>query len=101
MRHCVDTYKGWQPTYASYEINNFEKRDKQAQAIKEMASEAGEVLGILTKADRKGKEISREKVLDELGDTWWGLVGVMNTFNISFSELCEFNMKKLKDRNGD
>lgn len=98
MRHPVDDYKNWQPKFASYEINKFSKRDKQSQAIKEMAAEAGEVLGVLVKADRKQKEIPRDKLLDELGDTFWGLVGVMNTCNISFSELCDYNMHKLEER---
>ncbi len=100
MRHITDIYKSWQPTYAAYD--KWPQKDKEArrkQAILEMVSEAGEVLQLVQKANRKGTELPREKVLDELGDTLWGLVGVMNEFNISWSELTEFNMEKLEARN--
>ncbi len=100
LRHSCDVYKAWQPQWASYD--KWPQKDKEArrkQAIIEMVSEAGEVLQLVQKANRKGTELPREKVLDELGDTLWGLVGVMNEFNISWSELTEFNMEKLEARN--
>lgn len=98
MKHCVDIYKSWQPKYATYD----KWKDPEArrnQAILEMTAEAGEVLGLAQKANRKGLSLNREKVLDELGDTLWGLVGVMNEFNISWYEITEFNMDKLEKRN--
>lgn len=94
----INDYKNWQPKFATYDKwDNKEKRRKQA--IIEMVSEAGEVLQLVQKANRKGSELPREKVLDELGDTLWGLVGVMNEFNISWHELCSHNMDKLNERN--
>lgn len=98
MKHIIDVYKQWQPNFASYEIKGFDLPTKKEQAIIEMAGEAGEVLQVMTKARRKGEEIPREQIVDELGDTLWGLVGVMNTFGISFQELCDFNMEKLERR---
>jgi NTP pyrophosphatase (non-canonical NTP hydrolase) len=101
MTHIVEEYKKWQPTYAAYDkwARGFYERDRQTQAIIEMVGEAGEVLQIVTKARRKKAKFPRDKIVDELGDTFWGLVGVMNEFNISFEELCEYNMKKLTERN--
>ena len=64
-----------------------------------MVCEAGEVLAIVQKSRRKNRPIDRDKIVDELGDTLWGLTGVMNEFDISWKELIEFNMKKLTDRN--
>ena len=93
-----EEYRKWQPSYASYKLNNFNKRDSQAQAIKEMSAEAGEVLSILTKADRKRKEIDRDKIIDEVGDTFWGLTGILNEFDISLEELMEYNFNKLTKR---
>lgn len=93
-----EDYRKWQPSYASYELNNFSKRDRKSQAIKEMVAEAGEVLSILTKADRKGKDIDRDKILDEVGDTFWGLTGILNEFDISLEELMEYNFNKLTER---
>lgn len=101
MMHIVDVYKNWQPTYAAYD--KWDKKQyhqkRKDQAIKEMVGEAGEVLQISTKAGRKGKPIDRDLIIDELGDTFWGVVGIMNEFNISFHELCTYNMDKLKKRN--
>lgn len=103
MMHICDLYKNFQPRYAAYDKwSNTSKSDKEArrkQAIIEMVSEAGEVLQLVQKANRKGSELSREKIVDELGDTLWGLVGVMNEFNISWHELCTHNMDKLNERN--
>lgn len=103
MRHIVDTYKNWQPKYAAYakwlKSDEYTKEERKLQAIMEMAGESLEVLQVATKARRKNTNIPRDKIIDELGDTLWGLVGVMNEFNISWGDLCEYNMKKLANRN--
>lgn len=99
MKHIVDVYKDWQPENAAYTTWT-DPRQRQNQAINEMVSEAGEVLGVVTKATRKGKPIDRQDIVDELGDTFWGLVGVMNQFDISWKELCDYNMEKLNGRYG-
>lgn len=98
MRHIVDIYKNWQPTYAAYK-NWSDERKRKEQAIREMVSEAGEVEGVVAKANRKGVSLDRSKIIDELGDVLWGLVGVMNEFNVSWHELCTENMDKLNKRN--
>jgi NTP pyrophosphatase (non-canonical NTP hydrolase) len=98
MIHVVDKYKDWQPKYAAY-TGWTDKRQRQEQAVREMICEALEVQAIITKAYRKGKVLDREKILDELGDTFWGLVGVMNEFDISWEEMINYNMKKLDGRN--
>lgn len=104
LTHIVEEYKNWQPTLAAYSkwtdptfvISTNEA--KKVQAIHEFVSEAGEVLGVATKAWRKGRDIPREKIVDELSDALWGLVGVMNEFNISWEEMAQFNMDKLNER---
>lgn len=100
-KHVVDTYKEWQPKYAAYDkwIKDEYREARREQAIKEMVSEAGEVLGVVTKAHRKEHHIPRGRVLDELSDTLWGLVGVMNEFDISWEEITQYNIKKLTERN--
>lgn len=99
MRHPVDNYKAWQPTLAAYDKwPKALSQERKLQAIMEMSGEALEVLQVATKARRKGLVIPRDKVLDELGDTLWGLVGIMNEFNISWSELCDSNREKLTKR---
>ncbi len=91
-------YRKWQPKYAAYDKWEDKEKRKQ-QAILEFTGEATEVLGIIQKAQRKGEPINRERVVDELGDSLWGLVGVMNEFDISLEELIGFNVRKLTDRN--
>lgn len=93
-----EDYKKWQPTLAAYHVNKFSKEKRKEQAIIEMVGEAGEVLQVMTKAKRKGIEIPREKILDELGDTFWGMTGIMNEFDISFEEMIEYNFNKLIER---
>jgi NTP pyrophosphatase (non-canonical NTP hydrolase) len=98
MKHIVEEYKEWQPKYAAY--NGWtDKRKRQEQAIGEMICEALEVKAIEVKASRKGLVLDRAKVVDELGDTFWGLVGVMNEFDITFEEMINYNMDKLNARN--
>lgn len=94
MRHPIDVYKNWQPTYAKYP-----RPEGKKYSIIGLAAESGELLGVLQKAIRKNEKVSRDKVVDELGDCLWYLTCVMNEFNISWSELCEFNMNKLTERN--
>lgn len=96
--HIVDRYRKWQPKYAAYD-NWEDKENRKLQAIMELVGEAGEVLQVATKARRKGKTIDKDKILDELGDTLWGLVGVMNEFDISWTQITNFNTKKLTERN--
>lgn len=98
MDHITDKYKKFQPKFAAYKDWENDE-DKRAQAIIEMVSEAGEVLSLVQKAKRKGKKIDKDRVLDELGDVLWGLVGVMNTFDLSWKQVCNYNMKKLEERN--
>lgn len=96
--HIVDFYKKWQPMYAAY--TPWEPSiDRLEQPVKEMVCEAGEVLALFTKARRKGAVPERGAILDELGDTFWGLVGVMNVYNIDFEEMLNYNIEKLSARN--
>ena len=100
MRHPADDYKNWQPTYAAYaKWPRSEDQKRKLQAIMEMVGEAGEVLQVATKARRKGVPIPKDKILDELGDTLWGVVGVMNEFGISWADLVDYNTDKLVKRN--
>jgi NTP pyrophosphatase (non-canonical NTP hydrolase) len=103
MLHPWDVYKNWQPSFAAYEgVQDI--TTKGQQAAMEMTGEAAEVLSLFTKANRKffkktgSGKVDREKLVDELGDTLWGLVGLMNVYNISLYELTQYNMNKLEGR---
>lgn len=96
-----EEYKKWQPKYAAYNkwIEDKYKDERREQAIREMVSEANEVMDIVTKVRRNEQHIPRARVLDELGDTLWGLVGVMNEFDMTLEEVIEYNYNKLTARN--
>jgi NTP pyrophosphatase (non-canonical NTP hydrolase) len=98
-------YREWRPTYSQY-VYTYDNLDvenqwgyHERQSLMGIAAEAGELLGIAQKAGRKGIEISREKVVDELGDVLWYMCYVMDTFDISMDELTDFNKAKLDARN--
>lgn len=94
MRHITDIYKSWQPKYARYTKDN-----ARNYSIIGLAAEAGELLSLVQKSIRKDEEIDDQKVLDELGDVFWYVNAVMNTYGFSWSELCDYNIKKLTERN--
>jgi NTP pyrophosphatase (non-canonical NTP hydrolase) len=96
--HIVDFYKKWQPMYAAY-TSWPDSIDRLEQPVKEMVAEASEVLALFVKARRKGAMPERGAIVDELGDTFWGLVGVMNMYGIDFDELVNYNIEKLTARN--
>ncbi len=70
-------------------------------AATQMTCEAGEVLELFEKAARKGKDIDHEKVLDECGDTLWGLTCVLNTLGLSLDDCIAHNINKLVARQND
>lgn len=102
-KHVCDIFMEFQPKYAKYTSwdNEKYKDERREQAIREMVSEANEVFDIVTKVRRHENHIPRARVVDELSDVLWGLVGIMNEFDISWEELIEFNINKLDERNNE
>ena len=105
-----EEYRKWRPKYAQYNktfeplgeipehINTLEHQHLQA-AIIGLAAEAGELLGVLQKANRKGIEINRDRVLDELSDVRWYYQYVMDCLETDDDGVTDYNKKKLDDRN--
>ena len=70
-------------------------------AILQLASECGEVVKLWAKHLYKpAHEITREKVLDELGDLWYYVRLVSWLFGITTEELTQANYEKLKGGHG-
>src|SRR5688572_3847836 len=85
----VKEYRKWRPTYSQYD-KTFELQpwtNHEESSIIGLSAEAGELLGIVQKAKRKGIDIDRDKVIDELGDVFWYLNYVLDAFDISYDEL--------------
>lgn len=60
--------------------------------------EMAEVLELFEKAYRKGIELDKDKVLDEVGDALWCLTAVANACELSMDEVIMHNISKLKER---
>lgn len=67
-------------------------------AVGELASEAGEALGVTTKGLRKAEPVNVEKLRDELGDTLWGLVASAQAIGTDLYGLMYHNHQKLSLR---
>lgn len=63
-----------------------------------LAAEAGEVAGVYAKAVRKGIPISREKVVDELGDVLWFVQQTALQVGATLEEVAINNIEKLYQR---
>jgi NTP pyrophosphatase (non-canonical NTP hydrolase) len=66
-----------------------------------MASEAGEFASLVDKQVYKpNKNITRDQMLDELGDIWYNVVIAAYLLGVTTDELDAINAKKLEDGHG-
>ena len=65
-----------------------------------LASEAGEVAGLLAKAGRDGWDVDdlRAKAVLELGDVLWQVAGCCEVLGLSLSDVAQANLAKLASR---
>ena len=74
--------------------------DVRNHALFELCSETGEVLDLYQK-QLQGHEISKERVMDEMGDVFWGLMELCFSEKIDPQEVLEYNIHKLMTRYPD
>lgn len=67
-------------------------------AVLGLAEEAGEVSGLFSKARRKQALVDQTSLKKELGDVLWMVSAIADDFGLSLSEIAEFNIHKLADR---
>ena len=81
------------------------KRDAQFLAAMGLNGEAGEVSEIIKKHLLHGKDLDMEHLKEELGDVLWYFFHALSTFDLTFEEIAEGNLRKLCARhagtNGD
>jgi len=63
-----------------------------------LATEAGETLDALKKHVFYGQELDKGNLAEEIGDTTWYLAIVLDVLGMTFEEIMEANIKKLKTR---
>jgi len=73
-------------------------KDGPQGEILELVAEAGEVLGVLQKAERKGLAVPTDRILDELSDVLCGLFAILGKNQWTLRELIAYNTRKLTDR---
>jgi NTP pyrophosphatase (non-canonical NTP hydrolase) len=66
-----------------------------------LAGEAGEVIDHVKKWAYQGHELSKEKIIDELGDVLWYMSEMCTALDIKFAQVSNYNTRKLKRRYGD
>ena len=74
------------------------ERDRLIDASAGLAEEAAEVLGLVRKRALQGREISIDRLTEELGDALWCLAITAHTLGISLSDVAAANQQKLQLR---
>ena len=77
-----------------------ERKDMLRHAVFGLASEAGEVTGILQK-EYQGHEVDEEHLVKELGDVCWMLAEACQACGVSLEEVMAENIAKLMKRYPD
>ena len=76
---------------------NLCESSKRRHALYGLASEVGEIHSIF-QHEYQGKPVQKDKVLDECSDLCWFLCELLDTFDIDFSDVLQYNVEKLKKR---
>jgi NTP pyrophosphatase (non-canonical NTP hydrolase) len=76
-------------------------RDRQFLAAMGLAGEAGEVCEIWKKHLLHGDPLDEQQLIDEMGDVLWYFVLMCIDNSISFQQIMERNMEKLRQRRPD
>lgn len=63
-----------------------------------LAEEAGEVLGLVRKHVYQSRELSREKLQEELGDALWCLAVAARSAGLTLEQIAASNVAKLRSR---
>ncbi len=80
--------------------DNYTREDKLYHAVFGLASEAGEVSGILQKA-YQGHPVDDTHMVRELGDCLWMIAEACDALGVSMSTVASMNIYKLRARYPD
>ena len=65
-----------------------------------LAGESGEVIEIIKKHMRDGREIDIEKLKYEIGDVMWYIASLCDCMGFDMGEVAHMNIEKLRKRHG-
>lgn len=74
-----------------------DKRGMIHHALFGLASEAGEVCGIMQK-EYQGHEFNKEHMMKELGDCLWMIAEACTALGVNMADVATLNIEKLKAR---
>ena len=81
--------------------HNVPEIEQLNQAVLQLQSESGELAALWAKHLYKpGRVMTRDNVLDELGDVWYYVRIICHMYDISLDELTEYNRQKLEGGHG-
>ena len=72
--------------------------DQLLDAAAGLAEEAGEVLGLVRKHRMQGRDLSGERLREELGDALWCLAIAARSAGLSLEDVAAANVEKLRKR---
>ena len=85
----------------TWHSNDVPKESQIDHALLQLASEAGELAGMWAKHRFKpGHSMTRDMVLDELGDVWYYVRIMCYLYGISIERLTNYNYEKLQGGHG-
>jgi len=73
-------------------------RDRILDAAAGLAEESAEVLGLVRKRTFQARDVSRERLVEELGDVLWCLAITADSLGVSLNEIAKANVEKLERR---
>lgn len=80
------------------ELNNNNKDPQLVMSGLGIAGEAGEVADEIKKILFHGHPLNAQKLMKELGDVLWYAARICAILNVSFDEVAQMNIDKLKSR---
>jgi NTP pyrophosphatase (non-canonical NTP hydrolase) len=97
----LDKFNDYQEFAVTTVNNGLSKRDQLANFAMGTAGEAGEVADIVKKHLYQGHELDVNALTKEVGDVLWYLANLCTQVDISFADVAQKNMQKLKARYPD
>ncbi|MDB4905893.1 MAG: nucleotide pyrophosphohydrolase [Gemmatimonadetes bacterium] len=73
-------------------------RERLLDAAMGLSEEAGEVLGLVRKRALAGRDVSDDRLREELGDALWCLAVTAHALGMSLSDVARANQAKLDAR---
>ena len=90
------------PEWETYKNLELTPKDKMAlNAFLGLSGEVGELVDMFKKYYFQGHKLNREDAEKEMGDIFWYLNLLCQAMGISFSEIMEKNIQKLRKRYGE